>query len=173
MTTTKNAAEHLISPTLDLELIRRECVDLVKKRAWISAGAAIVPVPFLDVVIDTSVLSVLLPQINAKFGLEPEQIAVYDPKTREVRWNALRKRGIQFAGLVTTRAVARKSLSGFAGKILTKQVTKFIPLGGQIVAATLGYQILKTIALAHVNDSYKLAKQMQQKQNQQQEKTVS
>ncbi len=173
MTTTKNAAEHLISPTLDLELIRRECVDLVKKRAWISAGAAVVPVPFLDVVIDTSVLSVLLPQINAKFGLEPEQIAVYDPKTREVRWNALRKRGIQFAGLVTTRAVARKSLSGFAGKILTKQVTKFIPLGGQIVAATLGYQILKTIALAHVNDSYKLAKQMQQKQTQQQEKTVS
>ena len=155
MTTTKNAAEHLISPTLDLELIRRECVDLVKKRAWISAGAAVVPVPFLDVLIDTSVLSVLLPQINAKFGLEPEQIAVYDPKTREVRWNALRKRGIQFAGLVT------------------KQVTKFIPLGGQIVAATLGYQILKTIALAHVNDSYKLAKQMQQKQTQQQEKTVS
>ena len=155
MTTTKNAAEHLISPTLDLELIRRECVDLVKKRAWISAGAAVVPVPFLDVLIDTSVLSVLLPQINAKFGLEPEQIAVYDPKTREVRWNALRKRGIQFAGFAT------------------KQVTKFIPLGGQIVAATLGYQILKTIALAHVNDSYKLAKQMQQKQTQQQEKTVS
>lgn len=164
MTTAKNADEHLISPTLNLEQIRRECIDLVKKRAWISAGAAVVPVPFLDVVIDTSVLSVLLPQINAKFGLEPEQIAVYDHKTRQVRWDALRKRGFQFAGLVTTRAVARKSLSGFAGKILTKQVTKFIPLGGQIVAATLGYQILKKIALTHVEDSYKLAKQMQQQQ---------
>lgn len=167
MTTAKNADEHLISPTLDLELIRRECIDLVKKRAWISAGAAVVPVPFLDVLIDTSVLSVLLPQINAKFGLEPEQIAVYDPQTRQVRWNALRKRGFEFAGLVTTRAVARKSISGFAGKILTKQVTKFVPLGGQIVAATLGYQILKKIALTHVEDSYKLAKQMQQQQKKQ------
>jgi uncharacterized protein (DUF697 family) len=167
MTTAKNADEHLISPSLNLDQIRRECIDLVKKRAWISAGAAIVPVPFLDVVIDTSVLSVLLPQINAKFGLEPEQIAVYDPATRQVRWNALRKRGFQFAGLVTTRAVARKSLSGFAGKILTKQVTKFIPLGGQMVAATLGYQILKKIALTHVEDSYKLAKQMQQQQKKQ------
>ena len=173
MSTTKNAAEHLISPTLDLEQIRKECIDLVKKRAWISAGAAVVPVPFLDVLIDTSVLSLLLPQINAKFGLQPDQIAVYDPETREVRWNALRKRGIQFAGLVTTRAVARKGLSGFAGKILTKQVTKFIPLGGQLIAATLGYKILKTIALAHVQDSYKLAKQMQQKQMQQQDTVVS
>lgn len=167
MTSSKNADEHLISPTLDLELIRRECINLVKKRAWISAGAAVIPVPFLDVVIDTSILSVLLPQINARFGLQPEQISVYDPGTRQVHWNVLRKRGIEFAGLVTSRAVARKSLSGFAGKILTKQVTKFVPLGGQIVAATLGYQILKKIALTHVEDSYKLAKQMQAAQKQQ------
>ncbi|XID74569.1 hypothetical protein ACF3NA_08570 [Alkanindiges sp. WGS2144] len=164
MTTRKNADETLISPALDLEQIRKECIELVKKRAWISAGAAVVPVPFLDVVIDVSILSVLLPKINAKFGLEPEQIAVYDPKTRQVHWNALRKRGVAFAGLVTTRAVARKSLSGFAGKILTKQVTKFVPLGGQIVAASLGYYILKKIALTHVEDSYKLAKQMQSQQ---------
>ncbi len=164
MTTTKNADEHLVSPSLNLEQIRRECIDMVKKHAWLSAGAAIVPMPFFDVVADVSNLSILLPKINAKFGLAPDQIAVYDPKTRQVHWNALRKRGIQFAGLVTTRAVARKSLSGFAGKILTKQVTKFIPLGGQIVAATLGYKILKTIALTHVEDSYKLAKNMQQQQ---------
>jgi uncharacterized protein (DUF697 family) len=157
-----------ISPDLNLEQIRKECIELVKKRAWLSAGAAIVPVPFLDVAIDASILSVLLPQINAKFGLAPEQIAVYDTKTREVKWDELRKRGVQFVGFVTARTVARKSLTGFAGKILTKQVTKFIPLGGQMVAASLGYYILKKIALAHVEDSYKLAKQLQGQQ-----KTVS
>ncbi len=164
MTTAKNVDEHLISPTLNLEQIRQECVDIVRKHAWLSAGAAIVPMPFFDVVADVSNLSILLPKINAKFGLEPEQIAVYDSKTRKVHWKSLRKRGIEFAGLVTTRAVARKTLSGFAGKILTKQVTKFIPLGGQIIAATLGYKILQKIALTHVEDSYKLAKQLQQQQ---------
>ena len=157
-----------INPNLDLEQIRKESIELVKKRAWLSAGAAVVPVPFLDVAIDASILSILLPQINAKFGLAPEQIAVYDTKTREVQWDELRKRGVQFVGFVTARTVVRKSLTGFAGKILTKQVTKFIPLGGQMVAASLGYYILRKIALAHVEDSYKLAKQLQGQQ-----KTVS
>ena len=41
-----------IDPTLNLERIRVECLALVKKRAYVSAGAAVVPVPFLDVVID-------------------------------------------------------------------------------------------------------------------------
>ncbi len=49
------------------------------------------------------------------------------------------------------------------GKVLTKQVTKFIPLGGQIVAASLGYIIMKKIAEAHVEESYKMAKNIQQK----------
>ncbi|RYE00761.1 MAG: hypothetical protein EOP50_03195 [Sphingobacteriales bacterium] len=37
-----------INPNLDLEQIRKESIELVKKRAWLSAGAAVVPVPFLD-----------------------------------------------------------------------------------------------------------------------------
>jgi len=42
-------------------------------------------------------------------------------------------------------------------------VTKFIPLGGQIVAASLGYFMMKKIAQTHLNDSYNLAKRIQQK----------
>ncbi len=36
-----------IDPSLNLEQIRDECHDLIKKRAYVSAGAAIVPIPFL------------------------------------------------------------------------------------------------------------------------------
>ena len=49
------------------------------------------------------------------------------------------------------------------GKVLTKQVTKFIPLGGQIVAASLGYIVMKKVAEAHVQECYHLAKRIQQK----------
>ena len=51
--------EHIpekIDPSLNLEKIREECLDLVKKRAYFSAGAAVIPVPFLDVVIDVGIL---------------------------------------------------------------------------------------------------------------------
>jgi hypothetical protein len=50
-----------IDPSLDLDRIRNECLELTKKRAYYSAGAAVIPVPFLDVVIDVGILSQLIP----------------------------------------------------------------------------------------------------------------
>ncbi|MEC8056256.1 MAG: hypothetical protein VX136_03840, partial [Pseudomonadota bacterium] len=52
-----------IDPKLDLEQVREECLDMVKKRAYFSAGAAVVPIPFFDVVIDIGILSQLIPDI--------------------------------------------------------------------------------------------------------------
>jgi uncharacterized protein (DUF697 family) len=153
-----------IDPTINLENTRAECLELVKKRAYFSAGAAVIPVPFLDVVIDVGILSQLIPEINARFGLAPEQISVYDPKTKQVHWNELRKRGVEFSGLVVARTAVKKSINNVAAKYITKQVTKFIPLGGQMIAASLGYFVMKKVAEAHVEESYKLAKSIQQKQ---------
>jgi uncharacterized protein (DUF697 family) len=153
-----------IDASLDLEQIRDECMELTKKRAYYSAGAAVIPVPFMDVVIDVGILSQLIPEINARFGLSPEQISVYDPKTRQIHWQELRKRGVEFSGLVVARTAVKKSLNNVAAKVLIKQVTKFIPLGGQLVAASLGYFVMKKIADAHVQDCYRTAKNIQQKQ---------
>jgi len=158
-----------IDPSLNLEQIREECLELIKKRAYMSAGAAVIPVPFLDVLIDVGILSQLIPEINARFGLAPEPVSVFDPKTNQVQWDELRKRGVQFSGFVVARTAVKKSINNVAAKYITKQVTKFIPLGGQLIAASLGYFVMKKVAEAHVEDSYKLAKNIQQKQ---QAKTV-
>ena len=153
-----------IDPNLNLEQIRLQCLELVKKRAYISAGVAVIPVPFFDVVIDVGILSQLIPEINARFGLAPEQVTVYDPKTRQIHWEELKKRGIEFSGLVVARTAMKKSLNNVVAKLLTKQVTKFIPLGGQLVAASLGYVVMKKVAETHVEECYKLAKDIQLKQ---------
>ena len=154
-----------IDPTLNLEKIREECLQLAKKRAYFSAGAAVIPVPFFDVVIDVGILSQLIPEISARFGLAPEHISVYDPKTKQIHWEELRKRGVEFSGLVIARTAVKKSINNVAAKYITKQVTKFIPIGGQIVAASLGYFVMKKVADAHINDCYRLAKNIQNKQN--------
>ena len=154
-----------IDPRLNLDQVREECLELVKKRSYVSAGVAVIPIPFFDVIIDVGMLSLLIPEINARFGLAPEQISVYDPETKKVHWNELRKRGFEFSGLVVARTAVKSSLNNVATKVITKQVTKFIPLGGSIIAASLGYIVMKKVAEAHVNDCYKLAKSIQQKQN--------
>ena len=153
-----------IDLNLNLELVRAECLELVQKRSYYSAGAAVIPVPFLDVVIDVGILSQLIPEINARFGLAPEQVSVFDPATKQVHWAELKKRGIEFSGLVVARTAVKKSLNNVAAKYITKQVTKFIPLGGQLIAAGLGYFVMKKVAEAHVEECYNLAKGIQEKQ---------
>ncbi|ENW91351.1 hypothetical protein [Acinetobacter dispersus] len=152
-----------INPNLNLEQIRDECLELAKKRAYWSAGAAIVPIPFFDVVVDLGMLTQVIPDINARFGLAPEHISVYDPETKKIHWDELRKRGFEFSGFVVARTAMKKSFNGFFTKIATKQVTKFIPLGGQLVAASLGYFMMRKITEAHVQDCYNLAKCIQKK----------
>lgn len=159
-----------IDPNINLERARAESLELIKKRAAISAGAAVVPVPFFDLIIDLGVLSTLLPEINAKFGLAPEQMSVYDPATKTVHWKELRKRGFELSSFVVARTAVKQSINGLMGKFVTKQVTKFIPLGGSLVAGTLGYIIMKKIAETHVEDCYETAQRLLNEQN---KRTVS
>lgn len=162
------AAEKLpetIDPDLNLEQVKKECEQLVKKRAKYSAGAAIIPVPFMDVAIDAGILTQLLPEISARFGLISERESAIDLDAKEVHWNEMKNRAVDFAGLMATRGVVKKTVQGYGGRIVAKQVTKFIPLGGQLVAATMGYMIFKKIANDHINECYKIAKSIQQKQH--------
>lgn len=152
-----------IDPSLNLEQVRNDCRSLVKKRSFISAGVATVPVPFFDVVIDAGILSQLLPYINQQFGLAPERVAAFDLNTREIHWSEMRARGTEFVGLVATRSVVRRSIQGLGAKIVSKQVVKFIPLGGQLVAASMGYFVMRKVAFDHIDECYRLAKQIQDK----------
>lgn len=147
---------------LDLEKIRLECKELVKSRAKISAGVAIIPIPFLDVAVDVGMLSQLLPQITQRFGLTNEQDPSNIGTSEAERKKNLIERATAIGGLVATRGLVNKTIQGFGGRIIGKQISKYIPLGGQIVAATIGYMIFKKIADDHVEQCYKVAKQAQQ-----------
>lgn len=165
---TTPAAEKLpntIDPNLDLEQVKKECQKLVKKRAKYSAGVALIPVPFLDVAVDAGMLTHLLPEISERFGLIEGRESAVDLESRQIHWNALKDRTVDFAGLMATRGIVKKTIQGFGGRIAAKQVTKFVPLGGQLVAATIGYTIFKKIANDHIEECYKLAKNIQQKQH--------
>lgn len=143
--------------TVELEAIKRECRALVRKRALVSAGVAVLPVPFLDVMVDAGILMQLIPEISQRFGLEVERIEGMEPGQREKVWRVVRVRGSQLIGIVLTRAIVRKTFLDFAGRIVARQVAKFIPLGGQLVAAGLGYFVMRRMAYKHIDDCYAVA----------------
>lgn len=140
---------------LNLEQIRRECQAMAKSRAKISAGVAIIPIPFLDVAVDVGMLTKLLPQISERFGLE-------DKDTAEAREKNIKDKVLAVGGLVASRGLVNKTIQGFGGRIIGKQVAKYIPLGGQIVASSIGYMIFKKITFDHIEECYRVAKLAQQ-----------
>lgn len=158
-----------IDPSIDLEQARAECLDMIKKPAYVSAGAAIVPIPFFDLVVDVGVLSVLLPKINEKFGLSNAQLSIYNARTGKVDWSAVSKRATELSGFVLTRTAVRAGMNGIVTKFVSKQVSKFIPLGGSIVAGSLGYLIMKKVAESHIEECYTTAKRIRAEQRQQQQ----
>lgn len=149
----------VIKPLSQAELaqVKKDCQRLVRRVSWVSAGAAVVPVPLFDVVFDVGVLIKVIPDINQRFGLEPEQIEQMSEETRIQVWKRRAERGSELIGMVVSRELIRRSLQGMGTRIVAKQVTKFIPLGGQIIAATLGYWIMRKLAMSHVDDCYEVA----------------
>lgn len=142
----------------ELDRIREECRHLVRSRALVSAGAAVIPMPFLDVVVDARILMVLLPEISQRFGLDPEGLGRLDTEHQATAWRTIRQRGSQLIGIVITRQAVRAAFLGFAGRYAARQVAKFVPLGGQIVAAGMGYFVMRKMAYRHIEDCYAVAK---------------
>jgi hypothetical protein len=56
---------------------------MVTSRAGLSAGAAMVPIPGADIGADVTLLLEMIPAINRKFGLTPEQIDQLDPQIKK------------------------------------------------------------------------------------------
>lgn len=151
-----------VDPNLDLDKIRRECQALVKSRAKVSAGMATIPVPFLDVAVDATLLTKLLPEISERFGLIDNAKDAANIDSNDSRFKSFKDSILSFGGLVATRGLVKKTFQGFGGRIISKQVTKYVPLGGSVVAATMSYMIFKKIAFNHIDECYKLAKKLQQ-----------
>lgn len=151
-----------VDPDLDLDKIRRECQALVKSRAKVSAGIAAIPVPFLDVAVDASLLTKLLPEISERFGLIEKRRDAAHIDSKDARFQSFKDGILSFGGLVAARGLAKKTFQGFGGRAIGKQVTKYVPLGGSMVAATMSYMIFKKIAFNHIDECYRLAKKLQQ-----------
>ena len=94
MQTTPSAEKlpNTIDPELDLDKVKAQCQALVKKRAKYSAGAAVVPIPFLDVAIDAGLLTNLLPEISERFGLIEGRESAIDLESRDVHWKEVKNR---------------------------------------------------------------------------------
>lgn len=125
---------------------------LLHRRALVAAVASAVPVPGLDWAVDAALLTRLLPQISAEFGLTAEQIDQLDPSAREQVQKAVGLVGSVLIGKLITRDMVLRVAQTVGVRLTTKQLAKYVPLAGQAVAAALGYAVLRYLGQQHIRD---------------------
>ena len=144
----------------EIEEIRKDCQRMVVKRALVSGAANLVPVPGADIAVDIGLMMELLPAINRRFGLSPEQIDQLDPQSRMLVYNLVVKLGSETAGKVITKKIVINVLKKVGVKVTAKQVAKYIPLVGQAAAFTISAAAIKYVCDAHINECYSLSQKI-------------
>jgi uncharacterized protein (DUF697 family) len=143
-----------------IEAAARHCRKLVNQRALLAAGVAVVPVPGVDWLTDIGVLVRLLPQINAAFGLTPEQVERLAPDRRVVVYKAISAGGGLVVGKVITREVVLRLLRMVGVRLTTQQLAKYVPIAGQAVSAALTFGALRYVCEQHIRQCMEVARQL-------------
>ena len=134
---------------------------LLHRRALVAAVASTVPVPGLDWAVDAALLSQLLPQVNAQFGLTPAQLDQLDPHQREQVQKAVTLVGSVLIGKFITKELVLRATRAVGLRLTTRQLAKYVPLAGQAVAATVGYTTLRYLGEQHLRDCVQVVQQAQ------------
>ncbi len=116
-----------------------------------------VPIPGLDWAVDAALLSRLIPQINARFGLTPEQMARLGPRQREQVQKAVQGVGSILIGKFISKELVLRAAKTVGMRLTTKQAAKYVPLAGQAVAALVGYSALRYLGEQHLKDCVQVA----------------
>ncbi|MFC0338543.1 Uncharacterized conserved protein, DUF697 family [Kushneria avicenniae] len=148
----------------ELDNVRNECKTLVTKRASISGGAAIIPLPGVDVGSDVAILMEMIPAINRKFGLTPEQIAQLDEDTKRLVMLAISNLGSQLVGKTITKELITVALKKIGVRVATKSLVKYVPLIGQAAAAGISFGAMKYLGNSHVDECHALCRDLLKKQ---------
>lgn len=102
----------------------------------------------------------LLPSINRKFGLSPEQIDQLDQETKKQIFVILSSLGSKLMGKTITKEVVTLLLKKVGTRVAAKQVTKYIPFIGQAVSAGISFTAMKYLGNSHIDECYEVCKRV-------------
>lgn len=136
----------------------RRSRKLLHKRALVAAAAGAVPIPGLDWAVDAALLSNMIPEINAEFGLTKQQIDKLDPHKREKVQKAVALVGSMLVGRVVTKDLVLKAAKVIGLRLTTQQAVKYVPLAGQAAAAAIGYAAIRHLGEQHLRDCVQISR---------------
>lgn len=130
------------------------CEKLITKYSGLAAANAINPIPGMGVCVDIKVIYDLFSKIRDAYGLSNESLqaaAPFLPLANNILKYALKE------GIITL-------LKQYPAKEGLKEMAKYVPFVGQVIAATAGFYVVKFAGTSYLNDCHQVAKGILEKQ---------
>jgi GTP-binding protein EngB required for normal cell division/uncharacterized protein (DUF697 family) len=125
---------------------------IVSQRAWAAAANGINPIPGVDVAIDVTILINLANEIKKLFGLDEAHFKGNSPQMI-----AAKQRIIQFTAQFAAKEGVLLLLKKFGATYAGKEISKYIPFVGQIVAASIGYYMTNDFGQEMLNNAKEIS----------------
>jgi hypothetical protein len=145
----------------ELEAAAARCRRMVTRRALVSAGAVLVPLPGADIAADVALLTQLIPAINREFGLTPDQIEQLNPMMKVLVYKAIVAFGGAMVGRIVTRDLILQALVKVGMRVTTKTAARLVPVAGQAVSAGLSFTAMRIVGESHIRDCRRVIEAIQ------------
>ncbi len=138
-------------PTSQEELLerRKKAKELIHKKSLMSSAANVVPIPGLGVGMDIKLMGDIIEDINKIYGLSHKQVNKMQDDLKQKVLTSAAMRGSQFIGQKVTNAMVKVIFRSVVKREAAKQ-SRWVPLVGQAVAASISYYLMKKMGEDHI-----------------------
>ncbi|WP_338594161.1 DUF697 domain-containing protein [Staphylococcus haemolyticus] len=149
--------EKSILPTTKEEIAERraKAETIVKKKSLLSSGMSVVPIPRLDFGVDIKLMRDIIEDINKIYGLDHKQVNTLGDDVKERILAAAAIQGSSFIGRKVSSAVLKVIIRDMAKRAAAKQ-TKWFPVVGQAVSASISYYFMNKLGREHIEKCEKV-----------------
>ena len=125
-----------------------------------SCLANAVPIPGTGIVADLFCTLNMLEEICKIYCLSEEQIAKLDPEKKAMITDVIIKAGTMAIGQAINKDIVIAILKKMGKRVDVKEVTKYVPIIGQITSAAASASIMWTVGERHIRSCVKIAKEI-------------
>lgn len=143
----------------DLAKRRERAEELVRKKALLSSSASVIPIPGLDFGVDLKLMKDIIEDINKIYGLDHKEVNRMSDDVKERVLVAASIQGSQFIGRTVSKGVLKMVVKDVAKRTAAKQ-TRWFPVVGQAIAASISYYFMKKLGDEHIDKCENVAKKM-------------
>ncbi|UXU58932.1 DUF697 domain-containing protein [Staphylococcus agnetis] len=143
----------------EIEKRRQYAESVIKKKALVSSGATVIPIPGFDVGVDMKLMKDIIEDVNKIYGLDHKQVNKMTDDMKNRIKIAAGLQGSQLIGKKVSKGILRIVIRDVAKRTAAKQ-TRWFPLVGQAVSASISYYFMMKVGKEHIQKCENVVKSL-------------